>query len=183
MWKSIVWHHCSDLQVDFQNCVVGSPIIDLMYFLTSSPAHDVLEKSKDELIYTYYETLVVLLQRLGYKKPIPTLMDLQVEMLKHGALGKFQHINYQIWTTIYSILSEVILALTTAPFLRTKHAQNTPAIQPTLYKNDKTVDIKPVLKDHASVIVKQLKDYELRGLLDWGAAESKIKGLMGRFQR
>lgn len=82
-----------------------------------------------------------------------------------------------------SDLAEVILSLTTAPFLRTKHAQNTPAIQPTLYKDDKNVDIKPILVLHASAIGKQLKEYELRGLLDWGAAESKIKGLMGRFQR
>lgn len=73
--------------------------------------------------------------------------------------------------------------MTTAPFLRTKHAQNTPVMQPTLYKNEQNVDVKPVLKAHASSIVKQLKDYEIRGLLDWGAAESKIKGLMGRFQR
>ncbi|KXJ69065.1 hypothetical protein RP20_CCG000306 [Aedes albopictus] len=150
--------------VDYQNCVVGSPIIDLMYFLTSSPAYDVLEKSKDELIFTYYETLALLLQRLSYKKPVPSMMTLQVDMLKHGPL-------------------EVILSLTTAPFLRTKHAQNTPAIQPTLYKDDKNVDVKPILVLHASAIGKQLKEYELRGLLDWGAAESKIKGLMGRFQR
>ncbi|XP_062556228.1 uncharacterized protein LOC134221062 [Armigeres subalbatus] len=150
--------------VDYQNCVIGSPIIDLTYFLTSSPAYDVLEESKDALIYTYYETLSLLLQRLNYKKPVPTLVDLQVELYKHGAL-------------------EVIFSLTTAPFLRTKHAQNTPAVQPSLYKDDKKVDIKPILKEHASAIVKQLKDYELRGLLDWGAAESKIKSLMGRFQR
>lgn len=66
---------------------MGSPIIDLMYFLTSSPAYDVLEQSKEELVFTYYETLAVLLQRLNYKKSIPSLMDLQVELLKHGALG------------------------------------------------------------------------------------------------
>ncbi|XP_058455856.1 uncharacterized protein LOC131433087 [Malaya genurostris] len=149
--------------VDFQNCVVGSPIIDLVYFLTSSPSYDVLEKSKDELVYIYHETLSLLLQRLNYKKTIPSLIDLQVELLKHGAL-------------------EVILSLTTAPFLRTKNAQNTPAMQPTLYNDGQCVDLKPVLKAHASHLNHQLKDYELRGLLDWGAVESKIKGLMGRFQ-
>lgn len=70
---------------------MGSPIIDLMYFLTSSPAYEVLEQSKDELVFTYYETLAVLLQRLNYKKSIPSLMELQVELLKHGALGKIDH--------------------------------------------------------------------------------------------
>ncbi|XP_055604094.1 uncharacterized protein LOC129752332 [Uranotaenia lowii] len=150
--------------VDFQNCVVGSPIIDLLFFLTSSPAYDVLETSKDELIYTYHETLSLLLQRLNYKKKIPSLVDLQVELLKYGAL-------------------EVILSLTTAPFLRTKNAQNTPAMQPTLYKPEQKVDLKTVLKAHADHINRQLKDYEVRGMLDWGNVDSKIKGLMGRFQR
>ncbi|KFB51820.1 AGAP003855-PA-like protein [Anopheles sinensis] len=54
--------------VDFQNCVVGSPIIDLVYFLSSSPAYDVLQKHKDELVFTYHETLVLLLQKMGYLK-------------------------------------------------------------------------------------------------------------------
>ena len=81
------------------------------------------------------------------------------------------------------LFAEVIFSLTTAPFLRTKNAQNTPAMQPTLYNEGQTIDIMPVLKTHASHINQQLKDYELRGLLDWGAAESKIKGLMGRFQK
>jgi len=75
------------LQIDYQNCVIGSPIIDLIYFLTSSVACDVLEAARDELIYAYHETLVLILQKLGYTGYIPTLNDLQVELLKKGALG------------------------------------------------------------------------------------------------
>lgn len=154
-----------------------------MYFLTSSPSYEVLEQSRDELIYVYHETLSLLLQRLDYKKSIPSLVDLQVELLKHGALGKEQRVVLWNHGFEFSNFSEVILSLTTAPFLRTKNAQNTPAMQPTLYKDEQKVELKPVLKAHAGHINQQLKDYELRGLLDWGAAESKIKGLMGRFQK
>ncbi|XP_058129395.1 uncharacterized protein LOC131290053 [Anopheles ziemanni] len=150
--------------VDFQNCVVGSPIIDLVYFLSSSPAYDVLQKHKDELVFTYHETLVLLLQKMGYLKSVPSLLELQVELLKHGAL-------------------QVIYALTVSPFLRTKDAQNTPPMQPTLHSANQSADVKQVLRAHAPNIVAQLKAYEVIGLLDWGANESKIKGLMSRFQR
>uniref|UniRef100_A0A182S765 CHK domain-containing protein n=1 Tax=Anopheles maculatus TaxID=74869 RepID=A0A182S765_9DIPT len=151
-------------QVDFQNCVLGSPIIDLVYFLASSPAYDVQEKHRDELVYIYHETLVLLLQKMGYMKAVPSLLELQVELLKHGAL-------------------QVIYALTVSPFLRTKDAHNTPPMQPTLYNANQSANVKQVLRAHAPSIVAQLKAYEMVGLLDWGANESKIKGLMSRFQR
>ncbi|ETN57725.1 Juvenile hormone-inducible protein [Anopheles darlingi] len=154
------------LFVDFQNCVVGSPIIDLVYFLASSPAYDVLQKHRDELVFVYHETLTLLLQKLGYSKPIPKLMDLQVELLKHGSL-------------------QVIYALTVSPFLRTKDAQNTPPMQPTLHSPNQKLpgnDVKQILRAHAPSIAAQLRAFQMVGLLDWGATESKIKGLMSRFQ-
>uniref|UniRef100_A0A182KBX1 CHK domain-containing protein n=1 Tax=Anopheles christyi TaxID=43041 RepID=A0A182KBX1_9DIPT len=150
--------------VDFQNCVVGSPIIDLVYFLAASPALEVLEKHRDELVYIYHETLVLLLQKMGYIKSVPTLLELQVELLKHGSL-------------------QVIYALTVSPFMRTKDAHNTPPMQPTLHRPNQSTDVKQILRAHAPSIVAQLKAYEMVGLLDWGANESKIKGLMSRFQR
>ncbi|XP_040160853.1 uncharacterized protein LOC120898712 [Anopheles arabiensis] len=150
--------------VDFQNCVVGSPIIDLVYFLAASPAHEVLEKHRDELVYIYHETLVLLLQKMGYMKSIPSLLELQVELLKHGSL-------------------QVIYALTVSPFMRTKDAHNTPPMQPTLHSPNQSTNVKQVLRAHAPSTVAQLKAYEMVGLLDWGANESKIKGLMSRFQR
>uniref|UniRef100_A0A182P2P1 CHK domain-containing protein n=1 Tax=Anopheles epiroticus TaxID=199890 RepID=A0A182P2P1_9DIPT len=150
--------------VDFQNCVVGSPIIDLVYFLAASPAHEVLEKHRDELVYVYHETLVLLLQKLGYMKPVPSLLELQVVLLKHGSL-------------------QVIYALTVSPFMRTKDAHNTPPMQPTLHSVNQSTNVKQILRAHSPNIVAQLKAYERVGLLDWGANESKIKGLMSRFQR
>ncbi|XP_055643723.1 uncharacterized protein LOC129779952 isoform X2 [Toxorhynchites rutilus septentrionalis] len=151
------------LFIDFQNCVVGSPIVDLIYFLTSSPSYDVLEQYKDELIYVYHETLSIFLHHFGYQKAIPSLMNLQVELLKYGSL-------------------EVILSLTTAPYLRTRDAQNIPPMVPALHIETQGSELLSVLKAHSNHIIRQLQDYELRGLLEWGTSESKIKGLVERFQ-
>lgn len=41
------------LFVDFQNAVIGTPLIDLFYFFTTSVAVNVLASSRDELIYAY----------------------------------------------------------------------------------------------------------------------------------
>lgn len=73
--------------IDFQNSVVGSPIIDLIYFLTSSVAYDVVASSRDEIIFTYHETLSLLLLKLNYRGYVPSLNELQIELLRRGALG------------------------------------------------------------------------------------------------
>lgn len=78
--------------IDFQNSVIGSPIIDLLYFLTSSVSYDVIASGRDEIIYTYHETLSLLLQKLEYRGYIPSLNELQIELLRRGALGKFKYV-------------------------------------------------------------------------------------------
>lgn len=75
------------VQVDYHNGVVGSPIIDLMYFFTSSVSFDVIKTYKNELLYVYHESLRFSLQKLGYEAEIPSLHDLQLEFLRRGALG------------------------------------------------------------------------------------------------
>lgn len=153
--------------VDFQNSVVGSPIIDLMFFLTSSVSSDVLstEHGRDELIYAYHETLTLILKRLEYSGYIPTLNELQVELLKRGAL-------------------ELIYTLTTAPYLRTADNKIAPAIQPALYKKGLCPESqsKNVLEKQQAGIKGQLEKFDSLGLLDWGASAGKVRGLLGRFQ-
>lgn len=75
------------MQVDYHNGYVGSPIADLMYFFTSSVSFDVIKEYKDELLYVYHESLRFSLQKLNYQGDFPNLNDLQLEFLKHGALG------------------------------------------------------------------------------------------------
>jgi hypothetical protein len=78
------------LQVDFQNCVVGSPVVDLLYFLTTTLSPEVLRECRDELVYTYHDVLTLILQNLKYEGFVPTLTELQLELLKKGGLGEIK---------------------------------------------------------------------------------------------
>lgn len=42
---------------------------------------------RNEIILFYYETFVSSLRRFGYEKEPPSLLDLNVELTKNGALG------------------------------------------------------------------------------------------------
>lgn len=70
-----------------------------------------------------------------------------------------------------------------APFLRTQ-SKISPAIQPEFY--DDKLDVNEVRNVFAAMgytLKLQIKTLDDKGLLDWGAAESKVKGLMERFQQ
>lgn len=67
--------------------VWGSPAIDLHYFIVSSAEKDLKTKEFDTIIQYYHENLVKMLKILGYKKHIPTLLELQVDLLQRGYLG------------------------------------------------------------------------------------------------
>lgn len=80
-------------------------------------------------------------------------------------------------------IAEVIYTLTAAPFLRTK-SKIVPAIQPEFYDDKLNTDeVRKVFKEMETGLQMQLKIMDNKGLLDWGAADSKVKGLMGCFQR
>lgn len=67
--------------------VWGSPAIDLHYFITSSIQKQLKLKDFDTIIQFYHENLVKWLKKLGYKKNVPTLLELQIDLLKRGFLG------------------------------------------------------------------------------------------------
>lgn len=74
-------------QIDLQLSVWGSPAIDLHYFIVSSTDKKLKLKEFDTIIQYYHENLVKTLKSLGYKKPIPTLLELQIDLLQRGFLG------------------------------------------------------------------------------------------------
>jgi hypothetical protein len=53
---------------------------------------------KGELIAFYHQQLVAALKSIGYMKAPPTLLDLNVELLKHGAM------NIAIWINFFPFL-------------------------------------------------------------------------------
>uniref|UniRef100_A0A336MVX7 CSON006213 protein n=1 Tax=Culicoides sonorensis TaxID=179676 RepID=A0A336MVX7_CULSO len=154
--------------VDYQNCFVGSPVIDLIYFLTTSVAPEVLETYRNDLIYAYHDSLDVILTSLDYQGQKPTLLELQVDLLKKGAL-------------------EVIFTLTAAPYLRSSDKKIAPAIIPSLYNDDINKDFKSIgitmLKENKEFLLSQLNRFSYLGLFEWGVVENKVRGIMGRFQQ
>ncbi|KAL7013977.1 hypothetical protein ACKWTF_015677 [Chironomus riparius] len=72
------------MMLDFQICVYASPAVDLIYTLYSFvPDKDRITRY-DELLVTYHEQFVEALKKFGYLKQPPSLLDLQVEMMKNG---------------------------------------------------------------------------------------------------
>lgn len=154
------------LFVDFQNAVIGTPLIDLFYFLTSSVAVNVLATSRDELIYAYHDALSSLLENLGYQGYAPTLNELQVEVLKRSSL-------------------EMYFGLTLAPYMRTPEPKIVTAVQPSLYKAEYLQQLKAkgkeVLLMNTDFIVGQLKRFDIVGTLDYTGDEGRIRGIKSRF--
>ena len=75
------------LLIDFQTCFWGSPATDLQYFFISSLNDDIKVDHFDELIEYYHNELVNNLKMLKYEKPIPTLEELNEDILDKGFFG------------------------------------------------------------------------------------------------
>jgi len=154
------------LFVDFQNAVIGTPLIDLFYFLTSSVAVNVLAESRDELIYAYHDALSSLLETLGYQGYTPTLNELQIEILKRSSL-------------------EMYFGLTLAPYLRTPEPKVVTAVQPSLYKPEYLQQLKKngkeVLLMNRDFINGQLARFYTLGTLDYTGTTGRINGIKNRF--
>lgn len=67
-------------QVDFQNCFVGSPAIDLQFFCYTSLQLDVLLHHRDQLLQHYNESLCQTLTALNYPGSKPSYAQLLDEM-------------------------------------------------------------------------------------------------------
>jgi agmatine/peptidylarginine deiminase len=74
--------------VDFQFTFWGSPIGDLYYFLFTSVRDDVKIDQFDEFIEHYHSKLREFLEELGFDGHIPTLSELQVELLEMRQFGE-----------------------------------------------------------------------------------------------
>ncbi|XP_059618493.1 uncharacterized protein LOC132262983 [Phlebotomus argentipes] len=151
------------LFVGFQSAVVGSPLIDLLYFLNTSVEYKTLIESRDHLIYAYHETLKFVLEKLNYKGHIPTLNEIQVDILKNCAL-------------------ELIYLLAIAPILRANTNIVLPRDQDTdvaVVSEKELVEIYTGIKKDVTTLLYAFND---NGRLDWAFSEGKIKGLIGKFQ-
>lgn len=76
------------MQLDFQVCYWASPALDILnalYLMIDTP---VRAGHRQELITYYYNEFDTTLKKLGYLGKVPSLIDLNIELLKKGKLGR-----------------------------------------------------------------------------------------------
>lgn len=73
--------------VDLQICSYNSPALDLHYFIVSSVQRDLRLTKLDHILQYYHGELVNNLRILGYKRDMPTLLQLQKDFLATGLFG------------------------------------------------------------------------------------------------
>lgn len=77
------------LLLDYQISCWGSPAIDIIYSLYNTCSIETRDNHRDELIKFYHDEFTAALNKFGYLRKIPTLIDLHVEVLKCGHLETF----------------------------------------------------------------------------------------------
>lgn len=78
---------------DYQISFIGPAVIDVANTLYTSSDISLRADDYDRLIQIYHAQLIATLSQLQYSKSMPTLTDIQVELLRHGlchaAIGLF----------------------------------------------------------------------------------------------
>lgn len=74
--------------IDYQISFWASPSADLLYFLLTSVSDDIKVDHFDDFIEFYHSELISALKQLKYDQPIPTLAELQIDLLEKGAFGE-----------------------------------------------------------------------------------------------
>ncbi|XP_053660946.1 uncharacterized protein LOC128709937 [Anopheles marshallii] len=72
--------------LDFQACCWSSPAIDLYYLLNNIVHYKVKAAHKDDLLAFYHAEFSATLKAIGFLGYIPTMLDLQIELLRNGFL-------------------------------------------------------------------------------------------------
>lgn len=91
--------------IDFQYSNYTSPVIDLHYFLNMSLQDSLRPNRFDELIAFYHTHLEAYLTRLEFKKPIPSLDELQQQYLERSFYGNHIHLDLNRIQSINIFLS------------------------------------------------------------------------------
>lgn len=127
---------------------------------------EVLKESRDELIYSYHKTLSQTLQQLKFKGHIPSLNEIQIDILKKESM-------------------DLYFILTISPYLRTPKPKITVAVQPNLYKEEYLKELKEngkrVLAMHKNFIIAELGRLNAVGALDV-ANEGLVQSMKNKFK-
>ncbi|XP_049531383.1 uncharacterized protein LOC125948892 [Anopheles darlingi] len=88
--------HKDTILIDYQACNWTTPAIDLFNLLDIVADQTVKDNHRNELILLYHQQYTDLLKRMGFTGKIPTLLELQLELLRCEG---FEMFNYLIFTT------------------------------------------------------------------------------------
>lgn len=104
-------------QVDYQLSVWATPALDLIYLLYAVASTETREKYRDELIYHYHQEFMATLTALGTRSsvPVPTLLDIHLELLKHGCFEIFATIIFLLYAYIDFSHNEIVQMLVNIP--------------------------------------------------------------------
>ncbi|XP_058055646.1 uncharacterized protein LOC131207055 [Anopheles bellator] len=72
--------------LDLQACCWSSPAIDLYYLLNTIVHYKVKASHRDDLISLYHQEFTATLKAIGYFGAVPTMLDLQTELLRNAYL-------------------------------------------------------------------------------------------------
>lgn len=101
------------LFIDYQMPFFGSPGIDLNFLFYGSLNEDTRLSFGKKLLRIYHETLANVLEKLNYKKKIPTLHDVHVENLKcgfHSVLAAFCEVPLLFFENSEDLQMDLLLA-------------------------------------------------------------------------
>ncbi|XP_037030046.1 uncharacterized protein LOC119069927 [Bradysia coprophila] len=90
--------------IDYQLSIYCSPAIDLNYAASMLSRDENGDIPYDDVIVFYHQEFVKTLNTFGYTEPIPSLIDLNVELIRHGRTNVLMLIifvpyGYIDWTT------------------------------------------------------------------------------------
>nr|XP_029708171.1 uncharacterized protein LOC115254679 [Aedes albopictus] len=91
-WKNILIKKNSDerivdsILIDYQCCHWGTPAIDVLYLLDVMVDNGTKRAHRNRILYEYHRQFATVLGKLGYMGKIPSLVDLQIELLRKGFL-------------------------------------------------------------------------------------------------
>ncbi|CAO1433051.1 unnamed protein product [Diamesa tonsa] len=93
--------------LDFQLSVYASPCVDLFYALYNAISDKDRQTRRDEIIHYYHQEFTGTLKKLGFIKSIPSLADLQQELLKNGTMEVIKCICFKIFFHMDSANTQV----------------------------------------------------------------------------
>lgn len=76
--------------IDLQLCRWTSPTLDLHHFFNTSLEEELRLHHQEELVQFYYNELARALERLHYKKTIPTLHEFYIQFIEKDFFGLFE---------------------------------------------------------------------------------------------